>query len=452
MVHRPTFLATIPWLNPFRFRYTTPLVMPHRSTEGEASPEERTRSISSMSASTQDQAFVPPRRLLMGPGPSMVHTCVLQALSQPLVGHLDPVFLVLMNQIQASLRALFRTENEFTIALPGTGSAGMEAVIANLIEPGDRAIVGVNGVFGSRLATMIERSGGSPLRIDAPWGQTIPLDALREKLSQSGPVKAVVLVHAETSTGAWQPLEEVGALCREQGALLIIDAVTSLGGMPVEVDTWGIDACYSGTQKCLSCPPGLAPLTMSPRAMEALRLRRTPCHSWYLDLSLIAEYWNDRTRAYHHTAPISMLYGLYEALRLVHEEGLMPRFTRHQLNSEALVAGLEPLGLMPLPSKEHRLPMLNCVTLPDRIDDTLVRTQLLRDYGIEIGGGLGPLRGQVWRIGLMGESCRQAHVLTLLNALESIFAQHGWLDHPGRAVQAAVETYTQSQLSARRGA
>lgn len=422
------------------------------SMDGTTWPGERTQSVSTMSRSSHDHEFVPPYRLLMGPGPSMVHTRVLHALSQPLVGHLDPLFLKLMNSIQASLRMLFQTENEFTIALPGTGSAGMEAVIANLIEPGDRTIVGVNGVFGSRLATMIERSGGIPLRIEAPWGQIISLDAVHDALSRGGPVKAVVLVHAETSTGARQPLEEVGALCRAHGALLIIDAVTSLGGIPVEVDAWGVDACYSGTQKCVSCPPGLSPLTMSPRAMEVVRERRTPCHSWYLDLSLIAEYWNDRSRAYHHTAPISMLYGLHEALRLVHEEGLSPRFLRHQLNSDALLAGLAPLGLRPLPPPAHRLPMLNCVTLPEGIDDMLVRSQLLQDHGIEIGGGLGPLRGRVWRIGLMGESCQQAHVLTLLNALEGIFAQHDWLDQPGRAVQAAVETYTQSQLSARRSA
>lgn len=388
----------------------------------------------------------------MGPGPSMVHSRVLHALSQPLLGHLDPQFLGLMDEIQTLLRSTFRTENEFTIALPGTGSAGMEAVIANLIEPGDRAIVGINGVFGSRLATMIERSGGIPLRLEAPWGNTISLDALQDQLSRSGQVKAVVLVHAETSTGAWQPLEGVGTLCRAHNALLIVDTVTSLGGIPVEVDAWGIDACYSGTQKCLSCPPGLAPLTISPRAMEAVRQRRSPCHSWYLDLSLIAEYWNDRSRAYHHTAPISMLYGLHEALRLVHEEGLAPRFARHQLNSNALLAGLEPLGLIPLPSEGHRLPMLNCVTLPVPIDDVSVRTRLLQDYAIEIGGGLGPLRGKVWRIGLMGESCQQEHVLTLLNALEEIFAQNGWLEQPGRAVQAAVETYSHSQLSARRRA
>ena len=404
----------------------------------------------SMDATYDD--FVVPHRVLMGPGPSMVHPRVLHALSQPLLGHLDPVFLGLMNEIQALLRSTFRTENEFTIALSGTGSAGMEAVITNLIEPGDRAIVGINGVFGSRLATMIERSGGVPLRIEAPWGATIPLDALQDRLSDSGPVKAMVLVHAETSTGAWQPLQDVGALCRAHGTLFIVDAVTSLGGIPVDVDAWGIDACYSGTQKCLSCPPGLAPLTMSPRAMRAIRERRTPCHSWYLDLALIADYWNDHSRAYHHTAPISMLYGLREALRLVHEEGLPARIIRHQMNSDALMAGLRTLGLTPLPPEGHRLPMLNCVTLSDQIDDVRVRTQLLRDYDIEIGGGLGPLRGKVWRIGLMGESCQQAHVLTLLNALEEIFAQNGWLEQPGRAVQAAVETYSNSQLSARRRA
>ncbi|WHZ22764.1 MAG: serine--pyruvate aminotransferase/L-alanine:glyoxylate aminotransferase [Nitrospira sp.] len=405
-----------------------------------------------MTIASQYHDFVPPHRLLMGPGPSMVHPRVLHALSLPLLGHLDPLFLGLMNDIQALLRATFQTENEFTIALSGTGSAGMEAVITNLIEPGDRAIVGVNGVFGSRLATMVERAGGTALRIEAPWGTTIPLDLLQDRLSHSAPVKAVVLVQAETSTGAWQPLSEIGPLCRTHDALFIVDAVTSLGGIPVEVDAWGIDACYSGTQKCLSCPPGLAPLTLSRRALDVIRHRRTPCRSWYLDLSLIADYWSDQTRVYHHTAPISMLYGLREALRLVQEEGLETRFARHRLNSDALLAGLRTLNLAPLPPIGHRLPTLNCVTLPDRLDDQTVRTRLLNDHGIEIGGGLGPLRGRVWRIGLMGESCRQAHVLTLLNALEDILASNGWLSQPGCAVQAAVETYTYSQTSARRSA
>ena len=396
--------------------------------------------------------FTPPPRLLLGPGPSMVHPRVLHALSLPLLGHLDPVFLGLMNDIQALLRATFKTQNEFTIALSGTGSAGMEAVIANLIEPGDRAIVGVNGMFGSRLATMVERHGGVVLPLEVPWGTTIPLEMLHDRLSRSGPVKAVVLVHAETSTGAWQPLQDVGPLCRDHDALLIVDAVTSLGGAPVEVDAWNIDACYSGTQKCLSCPPGLAPLTLSSRALRSIQERRVPCHSWYLDLSLIAAYWTDQTRQYHHTAPISMLYALREALRLVHEEGLEDRIARHQLNSDALVAGLHTLDLMPLPAAGHRLPMLNCVTLPDRIDEAMVRTQLLKDYSIEIGGGLGPLKGRVWRIGLMGESCQQAHVITLLRALEEIFTCQGWLTHPGRAAQAAEEIYTGSQRSARRSA
>ena len=405
-----------------------------------------------MATDSSYRNFVPPHRLLMGPGPSMVHPRVLQALAQPLLGHLDPVFLGLMNEIQALLRATFHTHNEFTIALSGTGSAGMEAVIANLIEPGDRAIVGVNGVFGTRLATMIERSGGIPIRIEAPWGTTIPLDALETELVRAAPVKAVVLVHAETSTGAWQPLQDVGALCRAHDALFIVDAVTSLGGIPVEVDTWGIDACYSGTQKCLSCPPGLAPLTVSPLGMSAIRNRRVPCPSWYLDLSLIADYWNDHSRAYHHTAPISMLYGLREALRLVHEEGLPARAARHQMNSDALLAGLRTLGLSPLPPQGCRLPMLNCVTLPDGIDETMVRTRLLQEYGIEIGGGLGPLRSQVWRIGLMGESSQHAHVLTLLNALEAICASLKRPVQPGRAIQAATDTYTQSLESSRRQA
>lgn len=388
------------------------------------------------------QDFIPPRRLLLGPGPSLVHPRVLRALSAPLIGHLDPAFLNVMNEIQVMLRRVFQTNNRFTIAVSGTGSAGMEASIVNVVEPGDAVIVGLNGVFGTRLASVIERCGGKAIRVEASWGTCIDPAAIEQALRRSGPVKAVAIVHAETSTGAWQPLESIAELCRQHGALFIVDAVTSLAGVPVEVDRIGIDVCYSGTQKCLSCPPGLAPFTMSERALAVVKQRRTPCQSWYLDMGLIADYWAEGTRAYHHTAPISMLYGLREALRLVEEEGLPARFRRHQLNSDALVAGLEGLGLAPLPPAGCRLPMLNCVTVPSHIPEADVRAQLLTEYGIEIGGGLGPLKGHVWRIGLMGESSTEAHVLTLLNALEALFIRKGWLTTPGLALQAAARVYS----------
>jgi len=389
--------------------------------------------------------FLPPQRLLLGPGPSLVHPRVLRALATPLLGHLDPAFLTVMNDIQTLLRNVFQTTNRFTIAVSGTGSAGMEAAVVNLVEPGDSVIVGVNGAFGSRLATVVERCGGKAIRVEAPWGNIIEPDMIEQALRRSGPVKAVAVVHAETSTGAWQPIEPISRLCRDHGALFIVDAVTSLAGVPVEVDQWGIDACYSGTQKCLSCPPGLAPLTLSDRALAAIKARRTPCQSWYLDMALVADYWADSTRAYHHTAPVSMLYALREALRLVDEEGLPARFRRHRLNSEALVAGLIELGLIPLPPAEHRLPMLICVKLPGQIDDAAVRAKLLQTFGIEIGGGLGPLKGKVWRIGLMGESCTKANVLTLLNALEEIFFRSGGLSTPGVALQAAARAYSRTQ-------
>lgn len=388
--------------------------------------------------------FLPPTRLLLGPGPSMVHPRVLQAMAAPLVGHLDPAFLSVMNDIQTGLRRVFATENPFTIALSGTGSAGMEAAIVNVIEPGDTIIVGVNGVFGTRLATVAERCGGKAIRVEAPWGHVIEADAIEAALQRSGPVKAVAIVHAETSTGAWQPLEAIGRLCQAHHTLFIVDAVTSLAGVPVEVDRWGIDVCYSGTQKCLSCPPGLAPLTVSDRAFAMITQRRTACQSWYLDLSLIAGYWAEGSRAYHHTAPVSMLYALREALRLVEEEGLPARFSRHRQNGRALVAGLTTLGFQPVPPADQRLPMLTCVTVPPHIDEAAVRAQLLQDFGIEIGGGLGPLKGRVWRIGLMGESSTEAHVLTLLHALEEIGIRSGWLSSQGMALLEATRIYSRA--------
>ncbi|TAL12059.1 MAG: alanine--glyoxylate aminotransferase family protein [Nitrospirae bacterium] len=388
--------------------------------------------------------LAPSSRLLLGPGPSMVHPRVLRAMSTPLLGHLDPEFLTIMNQVQALLRAAFETQNPFTIAVSGTGSAGMEAALVNLIEPGDQVIVGVNGVFGTRMADIVGRAGGKPVKVEAPWGQIIDLQRLEDALKQAGAVKAVALVHAETSTGAHQPLENVGALCRRHGALLIVDAVTSLGGVPVEVDAWGIDACYSGTQKCLSCPPGLSPLTLSPRALEALKARKTKVQSWYLDMSMIADYWTEGKRAYHHTAPISMVYALREALRLVVEEGLQARFVRHRRHAAALMAGLAALGCEPQAQAGHRLPTLNCVRVPAGVDDAAVRKSLLAEFGIEIGGGLGPLAGQVWRIGLMGESSRHEHVVTLLSALEQIFRRHGWAKQTGHAITAAHQAYAAS--------
>ncbi len=382
-----------------------------------------------------------PSRLLLGPGPSMVHPRVLRAMASPLVGHLDPAFLTLMDEIQTMLRHVFRTRNAFTIAVSGTGSAGMEALLVNLVEPGDTVMIGVNGVFATRMAGLVERCGAKTFRVEAPWGRIIEPDAIRRGLSRSGPVKAVALVHAETSTGVCQPLEEIGALCREHGALFIVDAVTSLGGLALEVDGWGIDACYSGTQKCLSCPPGLSPITLSDRALTAIRNRKTVCQSWYLDLSLVADYWAEGKRAYHHTAPVSMLYALHEALRLVEEEGLEPRWARHTLHSAAAMAGFASLGLTPFAQEGHRLPSLNCVALPAHVEDGPLRSSLLHDHGIEIGGGLGTLQGKVWRIGLMGESSTRANVLTLLGTLEELFARRGWLEQPGLALESASRVY-----------
>ncbi len=380
-------------------------------------------------------------RLLLGPGPSMVHTRVYQALARPLYGHLDPEFLSIMDQMQDRLRRVFQTENPLTLAVSGTGSAGMEAALVNAIEPGDEVLVCVNGVFGNRMADIVERAGGRLRRIDRPWGETFDTDEVATALREFPAVRVVALVHAETSTGALQPLAEIGGLCREQDRLLVVDAVTSLGGTELAVDDWGIDICYSGTQKCLSCPPGLAPLTFGSRAQERLENRRQKVQSWYLDLTMIASYWAERSRAYHHTAPISMTYALHEALGLVLEEGLTERWRRHELHSRALLAGLAVLGCQPSVPEATRTPMLNAVEIPAGIDEGRVRTELRDRYNIEIGGGLGELAGKIWRIGLMGESAREESVLSLLAALEEIFAQTGRAVPAEGAQQAAARVY-----------
>jgi alanine-glyoxylate transaminase/serine-glyoxylate transaminase/serine-pyruvate transaminase len=390
--------------------------------------------------------LAPPSRLLLGPGPSPVHPRVLRALSTPLVGHLDPRFLEIMNEVQGMLRAVFRTENGFTIAISGTGSAGMEAALVNLVEPGDAVVVVVAGVFGTRMADIVARAGGRAIKVAVPWGEVCDPGRLEEALAREGKgnVKAVALVHAETSTGAHQPVDELSQLARAHGALVVLDTVTSLGGVPVEVDGWGVDACYSGTQKCLSCPPGLAPLTLSARALDAIRARKTPVQSWYLDAGLVADYWAEGKRVYHHTAPISMVYALREALRLVLEEGLPARFARHRLHSTALLAGVAALGCAPQAAEGHRLPMLNCVRVPPGVDEAAVRRALLSGPGIEIGGGLGPLAGQVWRIGLMGEGARQENVLAVLAALELALLRQGRELRPGAALSAAMEVYARA--------
>lgn len=362
----------------------------------------------------------PSQRLLLGPGPSMVHPRVYRALSTPIIGHLDPEFLQIMDDIQQLLRFVFQTKNQFTIALSATGSAGMESAFVNVVEPGDKVIIGVNGVFGNRMSDIIGRCGATPVQIKKPWGESIDLHEIENQLKQANDIKAVALVHAETSTGVQQPLAEVGELCKKHGALLIVDAVTSLGGVPVKVDDWQIDVCYSGTQKCLSCPPGLAPITFSDEAIAVAKSRKTKVQSWYLDTTMIADYWSDKTRAYHHTAPISMNYALREALRLIHEEGLEQRFARHKQNSLELINGLKKLDLTPFVDESIRLPTLNSIKLPGNLDEAKIRKRLLDEYNIEIGGGLGDLAGRIWRIGLMGESSKKASVVHLLSALEEL--------------------------------
>lgn len=384
--------------------------------------------------------LAPSARILLGPGPSNVHPRVLKTLSTPLVGHLDPEFLRVMEETKALLRFVFQTKNALTLPISGTGSAGMEACLVNLIEPGDEVIVGVNGVFGTRMVDIVERCGAKAITMEVPWGNVFTPNHLQDALNSCHRPKLVALVHAETSTGAWQPLEEIAPLVHQAGALFVVDAVTSLGGCPLQIDAWGIDACYSGTQKCLSCPPGLAPVTFNQAALDVIHERKTKVQSWYLDLTMIEKYWGEE-RVYHHTAPVSMNYALREALRLIQEEGLEARFRRHQRNHMALAAGLNALGL-PLAAQEgHRLWMLNSVTIPPGIDDAAARRQLLENYNIEIGAGLGPLRGKIWRIGLMGESSTRSNVLLALSALEEILQKQGYRVTPGAGVGAAQAVY-----------
>ena len=367
------------------------------------------------------QMLNPTPRFLMGPGPSDVHPRVLRAMATPVVGHLDPGFLGLMNEVKSMLRTLLRTDNDLTYAVSGTGSAGMETCFVNLLEPGDTVVVCVNGVFGNRMCDVAERCGAVVARVDAPWGQPVDPLEVEAALEEHHP-KVLAVVHAETSTGVQQPLEDLGQLARDNGALFLVDGVTSLGGTDVRVDDWGIDAFYSGTQKCLSAPPGLAPVSFSPRAVEVMENRENKVQSWYLDMTMVRKYWGAE-RVYHHTAPITSIYGLHEALRLVLEEGLEARFARHQRHHALLRDGLERLGFEFVVEEPFRLPMLNAVRLPKGVEDAPTRKALLDEYNIEVGAGLGEFAGKVWRIGLMGNSCTANHVNLLLAALGEILAR-----------------------------
>ena len=363
-------------------------------------------------------AFQPPPRLLMGPGPSNVAPSVLKALSLPLLGHLDPVFVKMMEEIKTMLRAVLLTKNEMTFPVSGTGSAGMEFCLVNLVEPGDEVIIGVNGVFGSRMVDVAERCGAKVTKVEAPWGRIIEPAQIAEALKKVSKPKLVAIVHAETSTGALTPVEEISRLAHQAGAMFLLDTVTSLGGCPVRLDDWQVDAVYSGTQKCLSCPPGLSPVSLSARALEVATKRKSKVQSWYLDVNLLASYWG-QDRVYHHTAPISMNYALHEALRLVLVEGLENRWRRHEENHLALKEGLKSLGIGIASQEGHQLWQLNAVTVPPGVDEAAVRNRLLTDFNIEVGAGLGPLKGKIWRIGLMGETSSRENVKTVLAALKT---------------------------------
>jgi alanine-glyoxylate transaminase/serine-glyoxylate transaminase/serine-pyruvate transaminase len=355
----------------------------------------------------------------MGPGPSDVHPRVLAALAQPTVGHLDPQFLAILNDVREMLWAVFQTRNPLTLAVSGTGSAGMETCVVNLIEPGDAMLICIAGVFGQRMKDVAQRAGAKVTAIEVPCGQVFTGRQVQEAITRHGPFKVVGIVHAETSTGAAQPIEEISRVVHAAGSLLLVDTVTSLGGMDVNVDGWAVDACYSGTQKCLSCPPGLSPVTFSPAAEQIIATRKTKVQSWYLDMNMVRQYWGTE-RLYHHTAPINMIYALHEALRLVLEEGLAARWQRHLRCHQMLKTELEAMGIRFLADPAHQLPMLNAVAAPEGVDEAVVRKRLLEEFAIEIGGGLGAFKGKAWRIGLMGESATEQKVRRFVSALRQV--------------------------------
>ncbi len=388
------------------------------------------------------QSFHPPQRTLMGPGPSDVHPRILEALARPTIGHLDPAFVEMMESLKELLRYAFQTGNTLTMPVSAPGSAGMETCFVNLVEPGDKVVVCRNGVFGGRMVENVERAGGVAVPVDDPWGRPVDPDRLEDALKANPDARIVAFVHAETSTGAASDAAVLAQIAHRHDCLVIVDAVTSLGGIPVRVDDWDLDAVYSGTQKCLSCTPGLSPVTFGERAMEKIRGRKTRPQSWFLDLNLVLGYWgSEGRRTYHHTAPVNALYGLHEALVLLHEEGLESAWARHRRNHAALRAGIEAMGLsLPVP-EAARLPQLNAVSIPAGVDDAAVRRRLLEDYSLEIGAGLGALAGKVWRVGLMGHSSNPRNVLLFLGALDAVLGEMNAPIERGVAVDAARRRY-----------
>ncbi len=364
--------------------------------------------------------FNPPHRVLMGPGPSDAHPRVLRAMASPLIGHLDPEFVRMMDEVKSMVQQTLLTKNNLTFVVSAPGSAGMETCFVNLLEPGDECIICVNGVFGGRMVDIAERCGATVHRVDTEWGKVTETSQIKKVLDVCPKPKLVALVHAETSTGAMQPLQEISDLVHDAGSLLVVDAVTSYTGAPLKVDEWGIDAIYSGSQKCLSAPPGLSPVSLSERALKVLDNRKTKVQSWFLDLTMVKNYWAGAKRAYHHTGPVSAIFALHEALNLVLEEGLEERWARHEVVHNYMKEKLEGLGFRFVVEEQYRLPNLNAVYLPEGVDEAALRGRLLNDYNIEVGGGLGVFAGKIWRIGIMGESCTKNHVNMLVGALEEM--------------------------------
>ncbi len=397
-------------------------------------------------------SFLPPKRILMGPGPSNINPRVLEAMSRPVIGHLDPAFAGMMEEMKVLLRYVFQTNHFLTYPISGPGSVGMENCFVNLVSPGDPVIVCRNGVFGGRMIENVERCGGIPIIIDDTWGEPVDPNKVEDALKQNPKAKVVAFVHAETSTGCESDAKTIAQIAHKYDAMVIVDAVTSLGGCPVLVDEWGLDAVYSGTQKCLSCAPGLSPVTFSERAVEYITSRKGKVQSWFMDVNLILNYWGNTARTYHHTAPINPLYGLHEALLLIKEEGLENSWARHTRHYQALKAGFEALGLRFVVKEESRLPQMSTIYVPEGIDEAAVRRTLLNDYNLEVGSGLGPLAGKVWRFGLMGQTAQQENVMLCLSALSTVLANMGYSVKVGTAEAAAHKAYAAQHEAAAQAA